>query len=73
VRDGSAFLRNSTLVSALHESCGNRTALRSFECSRSNAAIKESVMENSVHQARWILAPIFCLCIALLSAGMFLS
>jgi hypothetical protein len=30
-------------------------------------------MENSVHEARWILAPIFGLCIALISAGIFLS
>jgi hypothetical protein len=30
-------------------------------------------MENSVHEARWILAPIFGLCIALISVGIFLS
>ena len=30
-------------------------------------------MENSVHEARWILAPIFGLLIALISVGFFLS
>ena len=30
-------------------------------------------MDNSVSQARWILAPIFGLCIAFLSVGLFLS
>lgn len=30
-------------------------------------------MDNSVSEARWILAPIFGLCIAFLSIGLFLS
>ena len=30
-------------------------------------------MENSVHQARWMLVPIFGLCIAVISVGLVLS
>ena len=30
-------------------------------------------MENSVHQARWMLASVFGLCIVIISAGLVLS
>jgi len=30
-------------------------------------------MDNSVHQARWMLAPVFGLCIVIISAGFVLG
>jgi len=30
-------------------------------------------MDTSVHEARWILAPVFGLCLAIISVGLFLS
>jgi hypothetical protein len=39
---------------------------------RSNL-FQEDLMEKSVHQARWMLAPVLGLCIAIISAGFLLS
>jgi hypothetical protein len=34
---------------------------------------KERVVENSVYQARWLLGPLFGLCIGILGVGVFLG
>jgi hypothetical protein len=36
-------------------------------------SFQEGVMDNSVHQERWMLAPVLGLCIIIISAGFVLS